>query len=491
MAHPTPTKVLLTTTLQPLVMELSGSLAHGARLVEQFLAHEPSPDKMMKFERELGDLLREVGRRILAWVVNRVEPERDDEAPSVVRFDGRLYRRRRKYRSSIATMFGTVDVWRRLYEPVRRGVRSMHPLELRVGIEAGLSTPALADRVGRWAVDHTQNEVLAMVDHDHGVHWSSTSLRKLLSSLRVGMAQHRHEAQVAQVVKWLEQARASNGHFRPTLSVGRDGIFVPIRQGGGQEGAAGTVSVLDRQGKRLGTVYLGRMPESGQGTLTTQLSALLTAVLTQIDSREMRLVYVTDEGYHPSDYYHRVLKKMVDPRRPWRTLEWRRIVDYYHACGYVQQLAEAIFGTGSAAQEWAKAMRHTLQTKVGGVSRVLQSASGLRRGRGVCGAAKAYDQAYGYLKKRSQWMQYQRYRRQKLPIGSGITEAACKVVFTQRLKRSGMAWTIEGGQVIVDLRVIWLSGVWDEVHHQYLAAKPMPVTQAVRGKDEQSERKAA
>ena len=157
------------------------------------------------------------------------------------------------------------------------------------------------------------------------------------------MAPHRHAAQVDQVVKWLAQALASPGHFRPTLAVGRDGIFVPIRHGGGQEGAAGTVSVLNRQGKRLGTVYLGHMPESGQGTLTTQLSDLLEAILTQVDSHRLRLVYVTDEGYHPSDYYHRVLKPMIDPRRPWRPLEWRRIVDYYHACGYVQQLADTIF----------------------------------------------------------------------------------------------------------------------------------------------------
>ena len=424
MAHPTPIKVLLTTTLEPLTLELSGSLAQGARLVEQFLHHEPSPETMARFEQQLAELLREVGRRILSWVLNRLEPERDDQAPSVVNFEGRLYRRRRKYRGSIATTFGTVEVWRRLYEPRGRGTRSIHPLEIRLGIEAGLATPALADRIGRWACDHSQNHVCSILAHDHGVHWSCTSLRKVLSRLGAGMAAHRHDAQVEQVVGWLEQARASHGHFRPTLSVGRDGIFVPIRQGGGQEGAAGTVSVLDRHGKRLGTVYLGRMPESGQGTLTTQLSDLLTAILTRVDSRDMRLVYVTDEGYHPRDYYHRVLKQLTDPRRPWRTLEWWRIVDYYHACGYVQQLAEAVFGPGSAAHDWAKKMRHTLKTKAGGVSRVLKSAAGLRRGRGVCGTAKAYDQAYGYLKKRSQWMQYHRYRRQKLPIGSGITEVS-------------------------------------------------------------------
>jgi hypothetical protein len=78
----------------------------------------------------------------------------------------------------------------------------------------------------------------------------------------------------------------------------------------------------------------------------------------------------------------------------------------------------------------------------------------LRHKRGLVGQAKVYAQAYAYLHKRRQWMRYQSYRRQHLPIGSGITEAACKTVFTQRLKRSGMSWTISGGQVILDLRVL-------------------------------------
>ena len=118
-----------------------------------------------------------------------------------------------------------------------------------------------------------------------------------------------------------------------------------------------------------------------------------------------------------------------------------------------------------------------LKTKTDGVARVLKSASALRRGRGLQGAAKVYETAYAYLKKRSPWMRYQAYRRQKLPIGSGITEAGCKIVFTQRLKRSGMSWTIHGGQTILDLRVVKLSRVWEAVHQRYLASKPIPVVQ--------------
>jgi hypothetical protein len=68
------------------------------------------------------------------------------------------------------------------------------------------------------------------------------------------------------------------------------------------------------------------------------------------------------------------------------------------------------------------------------------------------------------------------YRSQRLPIGSRITEAACKTVFAQRLKRSGMSWTIAGGQVLLDLCVIWLSSVWENVQQRYLAAQPVSIT---------------
>ena len=169
MIHLTPTKVLLTTTFEPLVMQLSGSLARGVRLIDQFVQDEPTPQQMMAFEHDLSVLLREVGRQIMAWALNRLEPANDDEAPSRVEYEGRPYRRRRQHPNWVATLFGPVKLWRRLYEPLGRG-GSIHPLELRLGIEAGLATPALAERVGHWSTDHSQQEVLELLQKDHGVH---------------------------------------------------------------------------------------------------------------------------------------------------------------------------------------------------------------------------------------------------------------------------------------------------------------------------------
>src|SRR6266487_2557336 len=119
MVHTMPTKALLATTLRPLVVQLSSSLAHGARLIDHFLHQESTPQKMATFEQALRTLLQEVGRRIMAWVINHLEPACPEEMPSRLWWKGQAYRRRRTHRTTLATLFGPVVMWRRLYEPLR------------------------------------------------------------------------------------------------------------------------------------------------------------------------------------------------------------------------------------------------------------------------------------------------------------------------------------------------------------------------------------
>jgi hypothetical protein len=297
--------------------------------------------------------------------------------------------------------------------------------------------------------------------------------------LRDGLASFREAAQAGRVLELLTKAFASKGRQRPVLAVGRDGIQVPIRHDGYHEGATATLSVVDRRGRRLGTVYLGQMPESGQSTLSAQLTSLLTLVLTtwqQRGGKPPRLAYVTDAGNHPKEYYQRVLRHLDDPWHPGQPLAWQWVVDFWHACGYVHDLAEALFGAGYKSYGWFRKWRHWLRDRHQGVTQVLRSAMWHRNNRRRLSKARqaAFDKAYRYLRKHTVWMAYAQYRRQGLPIGSGVTEAACKTVFAERLKRSGMTWGREGGQVIVDLRVLKLSRVWRTAHRAYLASRPQP-----------------
>ena len=57
---------------------------------------------------------------------------------------------------------------------------------------------------------------------------------------------------------------------------------------------------------------------------------------------------------------------------------------------------------------------------------------------------------------------YPTYRSHGWDIGSGPTEAACKIVGA-RLKQSGMRWVPQGAAKVAPLRALYLSGAdaWD------------------------------
>ncbi len=480
MAESTPPAGLLA-TLGPLfplglILQLLSVIKQIGQLIEQFRRSDPTPRSAFDFESTLNRLLREVGRIVLEWVYNNLEPADPGLMPMRLHFAGETYRRRRQTPNRVvATLFGSITLIRFLYQPLEPGEHSIFPLEIALGLEAGIATPALADRVGQYAASCTQKVVLEILRRDYGLQWSIDTLRKVTACVSEGLARHRHGAQVAKVLRWLEQAHTSRGNRRPVLAVGRDGIFLPIRKEREyREAATATVSVLDRAGRRLGTVYLGRMPEPGQTTISGQLNDLIRDVLTQWTGPLPRLVYVTDAGHHETDYYDYELKYMPNPHRPDEYLSWEWVVDYFHACQYLSKLGEALFGSCPEAYAWTAKMRRWLKNKPGGINRVLHSAAALRHQRGLAGATRDYDKAYNYLRSRIRFMDYVQYRKDHLPISSGVTEAACKTVFTQRLKQSGMSWDIAGGQVITDLRVIYLSGIWEQVRNAHLSGKLLP-----------------
>jgi hypothetical protein len=465
-------------SLLPLTVALLPPIVQLGQRILAFCQGPITPVTTDAFEKDLHRLLQEIGRIVLQWTLNHLEADDPSQAPAEVGFDHSIYRRRppSRRRGGIATLFGLIALWRLRYEPCDAGIglSCIFPLEQRLGIVAGNATPALASRVGVWTAQHTQATVQTLLAEEQGVAWSVTTLRQVATELSSGVQPLTQAAQVAYLLERLGKAHASQGSHRPVLAVGRDGIFVPIRQDTKyREAATATVAVFDRRGRRLATVYVGHMPEAGQGSLSQQLTELVLAVLNGWHGPLPRLQYTTDGGHHPTEYFGSVLEPMRHPRTGEK-LAWQWVLDYYHACQYLTKMAEALFGTGTqAAAAWAAKMRRWLRDKRHGIFRVLHAAAAhYCRWELTKQEQQAYEEAYQYLRKRMVMMDYCEYRRRGLSIGSGITEAACKTLFTQRFKQSGMKWSLEGGQVVVDLRVVWLSGLWSKVYATYLAQLP-------------------
>lgn len=451
----------------------------SARIEEcgtRFRSQPKTPASVYAFEKEIAQILREGGRQIVEHELNRIEPAKKEELPPRIRYHKQTYRINKRTKAHIATTFGTIVLRSFLYLNDEDGEPGIHPLRLHVGIGEGNATPALVQRIAREAVERTQAETRDWLKREHGIVWSNDRLRAALKGIRDRIMPLVPAVQKQHLLTWLAQAEQSQGRNRPVLAVGRDGIMVPLWDGEHYEGSVGTVAVYDRRRQRLGTIYLGQMPETKQVTLTQSLTALVKQVLKEYSGPLPRLVYVTDKGKAQDEYYRRVLKKMKHPLHPKQTLHWEWVLDFYHVCTYIGKMAEALFGAKTkAAAKWFGKMRHWLRDRRHGASEVARSAMQHFHRRTLSKARKtAFQKAYRYLRRHRRLMDYAGYRRLGLPIGSGVTEAACKTVFTQRFKRSGMRWKVETGQVILDLRTVYLSRIWDEVFTQELESRSLP-----------------
>ena len=455
----------LSAVMEPILQRLR-------QLVEQFHQHRLTPAGIYRFEQQLQAELRELGRLMAQWTYNRIEPEAAT-LPKHVRFDAGPYTRlNQKTPQQAWTLFGQIRLHRVGYRPTdKTGDPTIFPLALSMGLVQG-ATPALAERAARFlaATGMTQSLTLQRLREDHGVGWGVKKLRQVTATVSAAMTEQRHETQAAKLLEWLEQASASRGKHKPVLSVGRDGITLPLRSRGGRHyevASTGTVSVLDRRGRRLGTVYLAHTPEPGQTTMSRQLTRLLAEVLKRWSGPLPRLCYVTDAGDNETTYYDKVLRRMKHPETG-QSLEWIRVVDYYHASQRIWKMAEALFGQGPRTGSWARKMQRLLK-KPGGVNRVLHSAANLRALHRLGGTRlEDFEKAYRYLRDRMRDLRYAEYRAMGLPLGSGVTEAGCKTVYTQRLKLSGMCWKQPGAQTILNLRVLQLSSVWDAAYQLVL-----------------------
>jgi hypothetical protein len=133
MDHATAAVALLATpfaaSLFPLTLRLLPVIARIGQLIVAFRAAEPTPSTCYHFEVQLHDTLRELGRIIVEWTYNHLEPDDSLLMPGHLHFDHDWYRRRAKTPNrKVATLFGTITLWRSLYQPIHGIEHAIFPL---------------------------------------------------------------------------------------------------------------------------------------------------------------------------------------------------------------------------------------------------------------------------------------------------------------------------------------------------------------------------
>lgn len=133
-----------------------------------------------------------------------------------------------------------------------------------------------------------------------------------------------------------------------------------------------------------------------------------------------------------------------------------QIVDLYHARQHVAELAKSVLGSGW--KPWAEARYRELDQ--GKVEALLGALLRLKAPQPDLQAT--IDKALHYFQTNADRMRYAQFRHRGLFVGSGVVEAGCKTIVGQRLKQSGMHWSVRGANAIIALRCLDLSNLWED-----------------------------
>ena len=230
-----------------------------------------------------------------------------------------------------------------------------------------------------------------------------------------------------------------------TLAMSMDSTSVLIRKKGWKHATAATVSTYDAKGSRLDTVYIGRMPEKGKTQAKRLLEKEVEAI---IKKQQFKYVVCIADGARDLWLFFR--KKYPNAIH---------VVDFFHVCEHLSRLSELFFKDPSDAKAWYEKQRTILKEDPNGAAKVIRA---VRYRRGKAKENPEIESELKYLQRNRKRMNYFELQQNKLPIGSGVVEAACKNLIGARMKKSGMRWTIDGGQTVLTLRSLILSNRWEQ-----------------------------
>ena len=226
-----------------------------------------------------------------------------------------------------------------------------------------------------------------------------------------------------------------------TVAVSMDGTCTYLCDDGYRETMVGTIGFYDREGERQHTIYLGATPEYGKATFLDRLE------------REVKHV---KEKYPDVSYVG-----LADGAKcNWEFLERHtqsQVVDFWHAAKYLGEAAAVFYRSDKEMRErWLDTNCHTLKHEPGGAAAVLKQLKTLAASRPRAKDHEDVRAAITFFENQSQAgrMDYASHVLKKEPIGSGVTEAACKVIVKQRLCCSGMKWKDKGAAAVLSLRCL-------------------------------------
>ena len=304
------------------------------------------------------------------------------------------------------------------------------------------TTPKFAKQVSSKFANASAKDVVFDLERNHGRTVSQSFVQDIVATVGAEIEQSEEEGQ------WAVAVPKSPTPIH-SISVGLDGAMLNTREDGWREGMTGTIAFYDKNGNRIETHYVAAAPEYGKGTFKKRfLQSLEQARKIAPDAP---VIGIADGA----KWNWGVLDKVTDIQ----------LFDFYHVTEYLASLSQALFPeSDKKRRRWLDEACHNLKHKQGASGRLItMMRQQLKKMINKTTRKEVIEKCLSYFESGKGRMKYSANTNASLPIGSGVTEAACKVIVKQRLCHSGARWTKEKAGKIMLMRCLNYSGNrWNE-----------------------------
>lgn len=279
-----------------------------------------------------------------------------------------------------------------------------------------------------------------------GVRLSASTVLRCTEGQGERLRAQQKEGRMVKPTQAEPQWAAPHAPGQPAAYVGLDAFSVPMQgAGAGKAEHRMLYTALLYTPKKEHTRYL---VDFELDALAEQVRAQARALgLTQVSA----LIAVTDGGNGLEEALQRHLADNLTT-----------ILDWYHAAEHLCDFAKVWHGRDDdARQQWAQQAKGILYERGGEALRAHLAALELPPGTSA-EVQEELRKVIGYFENNRHRIDYPTYRQKGWDIGSGPTEAGCKII-GERLKGSGMRWVEDGAATVAALRALYVSGgkVWD------------------------------
>jgi len=145
-----------------------------------------------------------------------------------------------------------------------------------------------------------------------------------------------------------------------------------------------------------------------------------------------------------------------------------QLLDFYHAAEHLYATADLVWGEGKTKENWWH--RRLEQLKEGRLREFFFALKRLARAFDDSDSDCSPQRLLQYFTDNRKRLGYKWAAQNNLPIGSGAVESAARHIVQQRLKQSGMRWSAQGAQSILNLRTLHRNGRFEQYWEDFAAA---------------------